>query len=54
MAADLTGSLHVGNAILSVDGHDLKETTHDDAVRVLKNDESNWGQNIIERYLNCP
>jgi len=37
MAADLTGRLHVGDAILSVDGHDLKEATHDDAVRVLKN-----------------
>lgn len=37
MAADLTGRLHVGDAILSVDGHDLREATHDDAVRVLKN-----------------
>jgi hypothetical protein len=24
MAADLTGRLHVGDAILSVDGHDLR------------------------------
>lgn len=37
MAADLTGRLHVGDAILSVDAQDLREATHDDAVRVLKN-----------------
>ena len=36
MAADLTGRLHVGDAILSVDGQDLKDATHDDAVSVLK------------------
>lgn len=37
MAADLTGRLHVGDAILSVDTTDLREATHDDAVRILKN-----------------
>merc|ERR1719391_1030801 len=37
MAADVTGKLHVGDAILSVDAQDLREATHDDAVRVLKN-----------------
>ena len=37
MAADLTGRLHVGDAILSVDSQDLREATHDDAVRILKN-----------------
>ena len=37
MAADLTGRLHVGDAILSVDSTDLREATHDDAVRILKN-----------------
>lgn len=37
MAADVTGKLHVGDAILSVDNQDLREATHDDAVRVLKN-----------------
>ena len=37
MAADLTGLLHVGDAILSVDSQDLREATHDDAVRILKN-----------------
>ena len=37
MAADLTGRLHVGDAILSVDNQDLREATHDDAVRILKN-----------------
>ena len=37
MAADLTGRLHVGDAILSVDNQDLREASHDDAVRILKN-----------------
>ena len=37
MAADLTGRLHVGDAILSVDNQDLRDATHDDAVRILKN-----------------
>jgi len=37
MAADVTSRLHVGDAIISVDGVDLREATHDDAVRVLKN-----------------
>ena len=37
MAADLTGCLHVGDAILRVDSQDLREATHDDAVHVLKN-----------------
>jgi len=37
MAADVTGRLHVGDAIISVDGVDLREASHDDAVRVLKN-----------------
>ena len=37
MAADLTGRLHVGDAILSVDNQGLREATHDDAVRILKN-----------------
>lgn len=36
MAAHLTGQLHVGDAILSVDGKDLREATHDEAVQVLK------------------
>jgi C-terminal processing protease CtpA/Prc len=29
MAADLTGRLHVGDAILSVDGHDLRYRYHE-------------------------
>ena len=38
MAADATkGALNVGDAILSVDSTDLREATHDDAVRILKN-----------------
>ncbi|XP_064089395.1 beta-1-syntrophin-like isoform X1 [Macrobrachium nipponense] len=36
MAADLTEDLYVGDAILSVNGEDLKEATHDEAVRALK------------------
>ncbi|KAE8576638.1 hypothetical protein XENTR_v10004268 [Xenopus tropicalis] len=36
LAADLTGSLYVGDAILSVNGVDLSEATHDDAVQALK------------------
>ena len=36
MAADLTGQLYVGDAILSVNGTDLRDITHDDAVQVLK------------------
>ncbi|KAM8947471.1 alpha-1-syntrophin [Pelodytes ibericus] len=36
LAADLTGDLYVGDAILSVNGVDLSEATHDDAVQALK------------------
>jgi hypothetical protein len=37
MAAAATGgALHVGDAILSVDGKDLSNATHDEAVQVLK------------------
>lgn len=36
MAADRTHKLFVGDAILSVNGEDLREATHDDAVRALK------------------
>ena len=37
MAADATkGALNVGDAILSVDGRDLREATHDEAVQALK------------------
>ena len=36
MAADLTGQLYVGDAILSVNGADLRDMTHDEAVQVLK------------------
>lgn len=36
MAADLTQELYVGDAILSVNGEDLKEATHDEAVKALK------------------
>lgn len=36
MAADKTEKLYVGDAILSVNGEDLREATHDEAVRALK------------------
>ncbi|MFH4984715.1 hypothetical protein AB6A40_011424, partial [Gnathostoma spinigerum] len=36
MAADLTGQLFVGDAILAVNGESLCDATHDDAVRALK------------------
>ncbi|XP_023346300.1 alpha-1-syntrophin [Eurytemora carolleeae] len=49
MAADLTGALHVGDAIFSVDGVDLRDATHDDAVRVLKN--TGPQVNLEVRYL---
>ncbi|KAL4234842.1 structural molecule [Mactra antiquata] len=37
MAADRTGHLYVGDAILAVNGEDLSDATHDEAVRALKN-----------------
>ena len=37
MAADKTEKLYVGDAILAVNGEDLREATHDEAVRALKN-----------------
>ncbi|XP_046397362.1 beta-1-syntrophin isoform X1 [Ischnura elegans] len=36
MAADQTEALYVGDAILSVNGEDLRDATHDEAVRALK------------------
>lgn len=36
MAADRTKQLYVGDAILSVNGEDLRDASHDDAVRALK------------------
>jgi len=36
MAADKTNELYVGDAVLSVNGEDLKEATHDEAVKALK------------------
>ncbi|KAL4715387.1 hypothetical protein ACJJTC_015158 [Scirpophaga incertulas] len=36
MAADLTEQLYVGDAILSVNGDDLKDATHEEAVKALK------------------
>ena len=36
MAADRTEKLYVGDAILSVNGEDLRDATHDEAVKALK------------------
>lgn len=36
MAADLTGQLFIGDAILSVNGLDLNGVSHDNAVKILK------------------
>jgi hypothetical protein len=36
MAADSTGQLYVGDIILSVNGSDLRDVTHDEAVQMLK------------------
>ncbi|PAA94019.1 hypothetical protein BOX15_Mlig003822g1 [Macrostomum lignano] len=36
MSADKSGALYVGDAILSVNGEDLREASHDDAVKALK------------------
>ena len=36
MAADKTEKLYVGDAILSVNGEDLRDATHDEAVKTLK------------------
>ncbi|XP_050312215.1 beta-1-syntrophin isoform X2 [Anthonomus grandis grandis] len=36
MAADQTEQLYVGDAILSVNGEDLREATHEEAVKALK------------------
>ncbi|KAL0271287.1 UNVERIFIED_CONTAM: hypothetical protein PYX00_008427 [Menopon gallinae] len=36
LAADQTEQLYVGDAILSVNGEDLRDATHDEAVKALK------------------
>lgn len=36
LAADQTEALYVGDAILSVNGCELREATHDEAVQALK------------------
>lgn len=36
MAADATEQLYVGDAILAVNGEDLRDATHDEAVKALK------------------
>ncbi|KAF2976360.1 hypothetical protein EK904_011352 [Melospiza melodia maxima] len=36
LAADQTQALYVGDAILAVNGTDLRDATHDEAVQALK------------------
>lgn len=36
MAADQVKGLYVGDAIISVNGEELRDATHDEAVRALK------------------
>ena len=36
MPAALTGQLHMGDAILSVNGKDLQHVSHEEAVQILK------------------
>lgn len=59
MAADKTEQLFVGDAILSVNGEDLRNATHDEAVKVLKRAgqivdlEGKWANpivNNVDRY----
>jgi len=47
MAAELSGLLFVGDAILSVSGVDLRDASHDDAVRVLKNTKENVTMEVL-------
>lgn len=57
MAADQTEQLYVGDAILSVNGEDLRDATHDEAVKALKRAgkvvelEGNIGYKSILLYL---
>lgn len=37
LAADLTGEIYVGDAIISVNDKNLREATHEQAVEILKN-----------------
>ena len=37
LPADQTGQLYVGDAILSVNGKDLQQVSHEEAVQILKN-----------------
>lgn len=36
LPADQSGQFHVGDAILSVNGKDLQNVTHEEAVQILK------------------
>lgn len=52
LAAEQTGNLYVGDAILSVNGEDLTKATHDDAVKALKRS----GRDVVleVKYLQDP
>lgn len=49
MAADQTGELFVGDVILSVNGENLTDATHDEAVRALKR-----AGRVVDLQGNCP
>lgn len=49
MAADATEQLYVGDAILAVNGEDLREATHDEAVKALKR-----AGKVVELEGECP
>ncbi|VEL40409.1 unnamed protein product [Protopolystoma xenopodis] len=54
MAADLSGQLFVGDAILTVNGEDLRNASHDEAVRALKRATSTVElvvKHLRERYI---
>lgn len=64
MAADCAKGLYVGDAILTVNGEELRDATHDEAVRALKragkivdlegkHNFAEWGQFASECVLVC-
>ena len=60
MAADKTEKLYVGDAILAVNGEDLRDATHDEAVKALKNagktvelEGKSWTRPEIIKLFSC-
>ena len=54
MEADQTGSLYVGDAIISVNGDDLRDASHDEAVSSLKKAGDVVELEGIEHYCYIP